>query len=409
MDWTRILSAVVAGTATVVYAISPTTRQAVRVVCRGVGSVLGDLVLCPFANSASRPPLNEDDLRRYLEEHVRKEEWTVTPLLNTAGITARYYSATTASGLDVFVKMSAASPVMRVVEAASGVGPREVEFYNGVIPGRVEAVKAPILQLPKCMVAGSSPCQSRYVVVLENLKACRSVSKVGQIGETLDVALVRNALKALARFHAEFWDRPEILREQFRHPDVDFFDLLKKLMIPKARKKGAITSGSAIDRTCVVMERLGGVSGLVEVLNSLVPNATSLVHGDAHVGNLYFGDSNMVGLLDWQTYHMGNPLRDVCGMLIGSLSFEDFKQHHLNLSNVYLSELRNNGIRGLEIENVQAALPLVTATFVFAVAMVAAITEADASDEKFNDMLAHMEKLTDYLKVADAMEALVAA
>jgi aminoglycoside phosphotransferase (APT) family kinase protein len=69
----------------------------------------------------------------------------------------------------------------------------------------------------------------------------------------------------------------------------------------------------------------------------------TLIHGDAHVGNMYFTGSN-VGLLDWQVVQCGQGMRDVTYFLANSVPTELRRAHERELIGAYLAHLADLGV-----------------------------------------------------------------
>jgi aminoglycoside phosphotransferase (APT) family kinase protein len=69
----------------------------------------------------------------------------------------------------------------------------------------------------------------------------------------------------------------------------------------------------------------------------------TVIHGDAHIGNMYFLPET-VGLLDWQVVQCCQGMRDVTYFLIGSVSSELRRAHQRELIGDYLSTLHDHGV-----------------------------------------------------------------
>lgn len=65
-----------------------------------------------------------------------------------------------------------------------------------------------------------------------------------------------------------------------------------------------------------------------------------LVHGDPHLGNLFFDASGNGGFLDWQTVMRGSWAFDLAYFLIMSLNVADRRAHERDLIRDYLERLR---------------------------------------------------------------------
>ena len=69
-----------------------------------------------------------------------------------------------------------------------------------------------------------------------------------------------------------------------------------------------------------------------------------MLHGDAHLGNMYFQDGR-AGLLDWQVSQRGQGMRDISYFLINSLAEELRLAHQEKLIRHYLATLDELGVQ----------------------------------------------------------------
>lgn len=65
----------------------------------------------------------------------------------------------------------------------------------------------------------------------------------------------------------------------------------------------------------------------------------TFVHGDSHLGNMYFLEDGSPAFLDWQSPMAGPCADDVTYFLIGALSVEDRRNHERTLLRHYLDVL----------------------------------------------------------------------
>ncbi|HEY9266191.1 MAG TPA: phosphotransferase, partial [Mycobacterium sp.] len=68
----------------------------------------------------------------------------------------------------------------------------------------------------------------------------------------------------------------------------------------------------------------------------------TVMHGDAHPGNLYFRDGR-AGLLDWQAVRRGHPSRELAYTLVTSMTAEDRQASQRELLDVYRRALAAGG------------------------------------------------------------------
>ena len=55
------------------------------------------------------------------------------------------------------------------------------------------------------------------------------------------------------------------------------------------------------------------------------PDSLSLVHGDFRHGNLMIGPDGLVGVLDWELAHLGDPMEDLAWLCVPSWRFGEIE------------------------------------------------------------------------------------
>jgi aminoglycoside phosphotransferase (APT) family kinase protein len=85
-------------------------------------------------------------------------------------------------------------------------------------------------------------------------------------------------------------------------------------------------------------------AALLQMWSAFEGSHRCLIHGDAHLGNIYFEAETRPGFLDWQSPMAGPCFDDVTYCLIGSLSIEDRRAHERELLRHYLDQLAHNGV-----------------------------------------------------------------
>jgi hypothetical protein len=74
------------------------------------------------------------------------------------------------------------------------------------------------------------------------------------------------------------------------------------------------------------------------------PGAWSVIHGDAHVGNLFLDADGRPGLVDWQLVQRGHWAHDVAYHVASALETVDREASEKDLLAHYLDQLRLNGV-----------------------------------------------------------------
>jgi hypothetical protein len=164
---------------------------------------------------------------------------------------------------------------------------KEVQFY------RTAANLSP-METPQCMVAEHDPDTDEFVLLLEDLSHCETFNQLD--GCPPDIAEI--SLTALARHHAAFWQHDA------------FQDRLAWLPygwdapIPEAIQEGVAAGlpeflsgfGERFDdRIRLLCERLPEA---IRELMYFPESPLTFVHGDFHIGNLFFKDREVVAF-DW--------------------------------------------------------------------------------------------------------------
>lgn len=193
--------------------------------------------------------------------------------------------------------------------------------------------------IPRCYFAGRDEGQG--IVLIEDL-GLRQARFGGGVAEPLDPATVAGVLRLLAAIHAATWNKPQLgtLRTLGQRVGTNFID---HFLAPDyyaaclAQPKGAPIPKDFHDPARML-------AGLRANWAQAETGPQSFCHGDAHMGNLFFGPDGTAGLLDFQAYVRSAPLHDVCYHVVGSLSPDDRRLHDRDLLRLYLAELRTLGI-----------------------------------------------------------------
>ena len=147
-----------------------------------------------------------------------------------------------------------------------------------------------------------------------------------------------------ARLHAPFWESERFAGDlawvsRFE-TDRNFrlLNLVRNLSIPISYKKfGAVLPSSVRE----VIPHLMDNYLLLE--QQWADGPRTLLHGDAHLGNMYFQNGE-AGLLDWQVTQYGQGMRDVGYFMVNSLPEALRLAHQEELIRHYLATLKEMGI-----------------------------------------------------------------
>jgi hypothetical protein len=209
-------------------------------------------------------------------------------------------------------------------------GDREGGFY------RTLAKTLPI-QVPACDYAGTDPETGHTLVLMHDLTADGSTFLTALSPYTIDLAAA--TLEQLARLHASRWRDATLAEIPWLAPRISAFpdyipaDVLQSL-IDGARGDPLPASIKDAARLGTAMRRLGA---------SVDGKPLSLIHGDAHAGNVYLRADGSVGIIDWQVVHQGTWACDVAYHIGAVLSVEDREKAERDLLAHYLDRLGAHG------------------------------------------------------------------
>ncbi len=212
-------------------------------------------------------------------------------------------------------------------------GGNEVSFYRHIRPDL--PVKSP-------RVFYCEGTSENYVMLLEDLadedcKFCDLASKCSNEEAT-------SVVSTLAQLHARFWQSERFdgdlawVNRFETNRDFRLLNLVRQLSVPISfRKFGHVLPGSIRE---VIPHLMNNYCRLEE---EWARGPRTLIHGDAHLGNMYF-QNGRAGLLDWQVSQHGQGMRDISYFLINSMPEELRLAHQEQLIRHYLATLHELGV-----------------------------------------------------------------
>lgn len=278
---------------------------------RGAGRVATDAVVGGrFGLPRSADEITPAVLSRVMGTTVR----SVRVLSRDAGTSSRARLVLTGKNVpeSVFVKVAAQTAATRLMGELGRLGHTEVRFYRQLAPQ--------VIGVPYCHGAAFDPWTGRYLLVLEDLppESCEFPDTLHPLS-TDQAGLI---VELLAELHATFWGRlPRDGRGPLGWlytPSGDVTSLLTGSLMRTSIKRLAERASSVdvpVDAGAFIADNYRAVAALIDT-----PPHT-VMHGDAHPGNMYF-HGGKAGLLDWQAVRRGHPSRELAYTLITSLTPE---------------------------------------------------------------------------------------
>jgi hypothetical protein len=322
---------------------------------RGIGRVATDAVV---GGRAGLPRTAEAIDAALLSKVMGNTVRSVSILDSDAGTSSRARLALTGDDVPdtVFVKITAQTAATRLMGELGRLGDTEVRFYSQLAPE--------LTGVPKAFGTAFDSWTGRYLLVLEDLPA--DSTEFPDTLHPLSIDQARLIVELLAALHATFWNRlPRDGRGPLGWlytPSGDVTSLLTSSLMSTSIKRLSERTTIPVENGRFIADNYRAVAALIDT-----PPHT-VMHGDAHPGNVYFRDGK-AGLLDWQAVRRGHPSRELAYTLITSLTPEDRRTAQRDLLDDYRRALAAAGGPELDRDDLwlryrQGALYAYTATLI---------------------------------------------
>ncbi|MUL80468.1 MULTISPECIES: phosphotransferase [unclassified Mycolicibacterium] len=231
----------------------------------------------------------------------------------------------------VFVKMPAETLATRMMGELGRLAHTEVRFYQQLADG--------LPGVPRAYGAAFDALTGRFVLVLEDLTLgpCEFPDTL----HPLDKDRAALTVELLARVHAAFWER--LPSRSGRGPlgwlysaSGDHTSLMTGSLLKLSTKRLAENTDIPVADGRFIDENYRAAAQLLDR-----PPHT-VMHGDAHPGNLFFRNGE-AGLLDWQAVRRGHPGRELAYTLITGMTTTDRQAAERDLLDEYRAVLAAAG------------------------------------------------------------------
>ena len=255
---------------------------------------------------------------------------------SVARLTLTYDPPDAAAPATLVAKLSSAVEVYRRIGNFYGAYEREFHFYESVAP------RSPI-RLPRCYAREADPATGAHLLLLEDLGSLAAGDQL----KGLTPAEAGAAAEAIGRFHAYWWDSPELdslawMPRRNLHPPrylaawPDF-----RAAFGPHLPAAAVALG---DRLAVQLESL---------LGEVERGPHTIAHSDFRADNLLFDlptRPQPVVVLDWQLAIRGPGVLDLARLLCGSLSPRDRAACELDVLRRWHAALEHGGVQDYSFE-----------------------------------------------------------
>lgn len=242
-----------------------------------------------------------------------------------AGTSSRARLALTGDGVpeSVFVKMPAETMATRLMGEMGRLAETETRFYS--------QLAQELTGVPASHGSAFDPLTGRFVLVLEHLAVdpCEFPDTL----HPLDADKASRVVELLARLHATFWER---VPRWLYTASADTASLLTGPLMKLSARRIAEKTDIPVEKGRFIDNNYRAVAQLIDA----PPN--TVMHGDAHPGNVYFREG-AAGLLDWQAVRRGHPGRELAYTLVTSMTTADRQASERELLDEYRRVLASAG------------------------------------------------------------------
>ncbi|MFC8528113.1 phosphotransferase family protein [Nocardia sp. NPDC057227] len=285
-------------------------------------------------------PLKAERIKpRWLEKVLGLPEGSITAIevLDEHSGTAARARIAVRSTADIpehlFLKLPPENYLQHVMMNVFGMGIKETIAYRAL-------GDEPPVRVPRCYAAKVSGFRKRSLLVLEDLsEVARFRTVLDSISDTEAEALV----DAFADLHAAFWGTDRFgtdlapLAERTT-ASIQLANLIRRRFLEKINGHAAELIPAEMQAQCRIFYQRAPE---IDAFWASVPQ--TLMHGDPHLGNLYFTDAGP-GFLDWQIATAGPGIRDVVYSLTASMEPELLRKVERGLVDRYTARLATAGI-----------------------------------------------------------------
>lgn len=253
------------------------------------------------------------------------------------GTTARWRLYLPAMDSVYFAKTNPPDFATRFFGALFQLGLNELGFYRQIAEHLT-------IDIPRSYAVMGN--RYRYLLLINDLS---EQAKFTDVSFRCNLAQAEAVIDTLAALHGSCWQQPRfnqqwrwVNRQQYRR-NRPFLTMLRQQSSSAAIKRYQ----DLLPDNIVEIARL--INQCYECLEQRWGEGErTLVHGDAHIGNMYFMPDGTVGLLDWQVLGYEQGMRDVTYFIINSIPGELRRRQQQYLIERYIAGLAQSGV-GLDI------------------------------------------------------------
>lgn len=263
-----------------------------------------------------------------------------------ARLTLAYDGAGPAAVTTMISKVPTANDTFREMANAFGLYRKEHGFY-------AEVADRVAIRVPQAYVNLGDPMAGTYLLLLEDMAPRRCGNQLA--GCTM--AEAEAVLREMARFHAAWWEHPELTSFAAWLPGAGdpYFEMTRHLFTDALPRMRTNFQHWVSEPVMTLAEQMGREYERA-IDEGALRTPHTMVHGDCRLDNIMFRDTPDgpdLALLDWQLPFRANAMWDIAYFIGGNLDTELRREHQPRLLRLYHDELCANGVTGYPFEQAE--------------------------------------------------------
>ncbi|MHA2038502.1 MAG: phosphotransferase [Promethearchaeota archaeon] len=285
-------------------------------------------------------------LKDFNIESISREPWGVGEgfVSDMARLTITYDRESPELPKTMIVKMATTYRTALAVALQYNLYEKEIRFYTEIAP------KSPI-RVPGLIYSDFDSEAKKYILILEDCSCYHIVDQV--VG--LNYEQTKQAIIAIANFHAHWWDSPDLLSIDWLPKPKD--DIIKRVFVDTFRNSWdlAVKSEEFLGMIPEGGQEVGEKTykHFPWLLDDVPEENLTFVHMDFRADNMFFDNENSENPLitiDWGGAIVSGGIVDVAYLLGASLKVDLRRKIEKEMLELYLKQLEENGITGIDFD-----------------------------------------------------------
>ncbi|EGO56089.1 hypothetical protein NEUTE1DRAFT_83075 [Neurospora tetrasperma FGSC 2508] len=222
---------------------------------------------------------------------------------------------------------------------------READFFSHLAPDLLLADKNTPINFPQTWWAGTNNSQGISIIDDLYTSGCTFPPELA----SYPLSTVLEGIDQLAALHARYWGQSEAT-----HPWIsNTYDTALKFLCSPSTFNETVRDPDRPKLPTYLQDGERFNLALDLYFSTRNPKFRTLLHGDTHIGNIFFSPSmspspspspeGKIGFLDWSALHFGSCFHDVVYFVTAMMTVQDRRKYEWEILDRYLETLHQLG------------------------------------------------------------------